>query len=192
MVTTSASPSEIGDLDGVGLSAALVGASCVGGGCCNRGAAYAFRLDAVDAVRAEHNRSSTVGGLAGPMDNGDHLGISAADISNRCGDGVRVASVDAIYDDYGGSNRAAVYVLLLIADEYAIAEQEISSVTGDRVATSDTGDYLDTSTAAIGDLDGDGLLDAFVGATYDYDGGSSRGAVYVLSGAPMAPSQRSR
>ncbi len=37
-----------------------------------------------------------------------------------------------------------------------------------------------TGAPCLGDLDGDGIVDMVVGAPYDDDGGSSRGAVYVL------------
>ena len=44
----------------------------------------------------------------------------------------------------------------------------------------DHDDYFGSSMAFIGDLNGDGVVDLAVGAPYDDDGGSNRGAVYVL------------
>ena len=41
-------------------------------------------------------------------------------------------------------------------------------------------DFFGLSVASIGDLNGDGVLDVLVGAAGDDDGGSDRGAVYVL------------
>jgi len=41
-------------------------------------------------------------------------------------------------------------------------------------------DFFGLSVASIGDLSGDGVLDVLVGAAGDDDGGSDRGAVYVL------------
>jgi len=44
----------------------------------------------------------------------------------------------------------------------------------------DNGDYFGISAADIGELGGDGVPGALVDAIYDDDGGSSRGAMYVL------------
>ena len=44
----------------------------------------------------------------------------------------------------------------------------------------DDSGYLGTSVSGIGDLNQDGTLDLAVGAFYDDDGGTDRGAVYVL------------
>ncbi|MCP3913543.1 MAG: DNRLRE domain-containing protein, partial [Actinomycetia bacterium] len=66
------------------------------------------------------------------------------------------------------------------ADGTVAAEQKISDTAGGLTAILDNTDYFGRSTASIGDLDGDGIVDIAVGAPADDDGGTGRGAVYVL------------
>ena len=60
------------------------------------------------------------------------------------------------------------------------AEQKISDTAGGLTATLDDSDTFGVSVAGVGDLDGDGRIDLAVGAHQDDDGGTNRGAVYVL------------
>jgi hypothetical protein len=66
------------------------------------------------------------------------------------------------------------------SDGTVIGEQKISDTAGSLTAILDDDDRLGTALAAIGDLDGDGINDIVVGAFNDDDGGTDRGAVYVL------------
>ncbi|MFN3218821.1 MAG: integrin alpha [Acidimicrobiales bacterium] len=61
-----------------------------------------------------------------------------------------------------------------------VDEQKISDLTGGLTATLDDVDRFGRSTASIGDIDGDGIVDLAVGASGDDDGGPDRGAVYIL------------
>ena len=58
--------------------------------------------------------------------------------------------------------------------------QKISDREGDFAATLGGSDFFSSSVANIGDLNGDGIQDLAVGAHGDGDGGSLRGAVYIL------------
>jgi len=58
--------------------------------------------------------------------------------------------------------------------------QKISDTAGNCTAILNDQDYFGRSVAGIGDLDGDGVLDFAVSASRDDDGGTDRGAVYVL------------
>ncbi|MCP5030119.1 MAG: hypothetical protein GY929_27940, partial [Actinomycetia bacterium] len=134
----------------------------------------------VGTVGTEQKISSTVGGLTGPLDSSDQFGQSAASIGDVDGDGIVDAAVGAYWDDDGGTNRGAVYVLFLNADGTVKAEQKISSTAGGLTGPLDDSDYFGQSVAGVGDVDGDGIADIAAGAPADADGGSSRGAVYVL------------
>ncbi|MCP3854938.1 MAG: hypothetical protein GY698_09415, partial [Actinomycetia bacterium] len=170
----------VGDLDGDGIVDIAVGAQGDDDGGSGRGAVYVLFLNADGTVKAEQKISSTVGGLTGPIDDFDKFGLSLAGVGDLDGDGIVDIAVGAQGDDDGGSARGAVYVLFLNADGTAKAEQKISSTTGGLTGPLDDSDYFGASVAGIGDLDGDGTVDIAVGAHRDDDGGSARGAVYVL------------
>ena len=58
--------------------------------------------------------------------------------------------------------------------------QKISDTSGAFTAAMDDDDRFGISVTGVGDLNQDGILDLAVGAYSDDDGGSGRGAVYVL------------
>jgi len=63
------------------------------------------------------------------------------------------------------------------------AAQKLSNLAGNLGASLDEGDAFGKGVTNLGDLDGDGVDDLAVGAFRDDDGGSDRGAVYILFGA---------
>ena len=66
------------------------------------------------------------------------------------------------------------------AQAQVLSEQKISSLEGGFGGGLDILDQFGSATAAIGDLNGDGVGDLVVGACQDDDVGQNRGAVYVL------------
>ncbi|MCP4303502.1 MAG: hypothetical protein GY788_01185, partial [bacterium] len=171
----------VGDLDGDGTLDIAVGANGDDDGGANRGAIYVLFLNADGTVKAEQKISSVTGGLTGPLDDGDQFGISLSGTGDVDGDGSFDVAVGAYFDGDGGSGRGAVYVLFLNADGTVKAEQKISSTFGGLTGPLDDGDLFGASVSGLGDLDGDGIVDIAVGAHGDDDGGSDRGAVYVLN-----------
>ena len=61
-----------------------------------------------------------------------------------------------------------------------LSHQKISDTQGGFTGILDHSDAFGVSVASLGDLDGDGVGDLAVGAWLDDDGGTSRGAVWVL------------
>ncbi|MCP4962683.1 MAG: CSLREA domain-containing protein, partial [Actinomycetia bacterium] len=106
----------VGDLDGDGIADIAVGARNDDDGGANRGAVYVLFLNADGTVKAEQKISSTTGGLTGPLDDTDGIGISVAGVGDVDGDGIADITVGANADDDGGADRGAVYVLFLNAD----------------------------------------------------------------------------
>jgi hypothetical protein len=95
-------------------------------------------------------------------------------------DGILDLAVGANTDNDGGSNRGAVWILSLNPDATVKAYQKISDTNGMFQGVLDDDDAFGTSAAAIGDMDGDGVAEIAVGALNDDDGGSARGAVWLL------------
>jgi len=131
-------------------------------------------------VQSHQKISDTEGGFTGTLDDEDIFGASVAALGDLDGDGVEDIAVGAAWDDDGGVNRGAVWVLFLNTDGTVKSHQKISDTAGGFTGTLNNGDVFGFSVAALGDLDGDGIQDIAVGAVLDDDGGDGRGAVWVL------------
>jgi len=108
----------------------------------------------------------------------DHVG--AIQYLLRDGDGIGDLAVGATFDDDGGTDRGAVWIVFLNADGTVNSHQKISDTQGNF-----TGILVDHygfggPMSSLGDLDGDGVCDLAVGYPNDDDGGSRRGAVWIL------------
>ena len=136
-------------------------------------------------MKAEQKISSTSGGLTSTIDDFDHFGRSVAGVGDVNGDGIADVAIGAHQDDDGGTDRGAVYVLFLNTDGTVKAEHKISDSAGGLTVSLDDIDNFGSGLAAIGDLDGDGVVGLVVGAQRDDDGGIDRGAYYVLDFAPL-------
>ncbi|MCH7574705.1 MAG: FG-GAP repeat protein [Candidatus Marinimicrobia bacterium] len=170
----------LGDLDGDGFPDLAVGARADGDGGTTKGAIYVLFLNTNGSVKGFQKISATEGNFNATLDVDDRFGSSVALIGDLDGDGVFDIAVGADHDDDGGNNRGAVYVLFMNADGTVKSNQKISSLAGNFNASLDDNDLFGQSVSALGDLDGDGILDMAVGAWSDDDGGVGRGAIYVL------------
>ena len=131
-------------------------------------------------VLAQQKISATAGNFAGQLDNGDWFGFSAAAIGDLDDDGVDDVAIGARHDDDGGQDRGAVWILFLDPGGTVKAHQKISDTEGGFTGVLDNADDFGFAVAGLDDLDGDGVEDLAVGAANDDDGGTSRGAVWIL------------
>jgi hypothetical protein len=170
----------LGDLDGDGVRDLAAGAYLDDDGGTDRGAVYVLLLNANGTVRVTQKVSDTAGGFTGVLDDGDLFGSSIAAIGDLDADGVTELAVGAFFDDDGGADRGAVWVLFMNADGTVRMHQKISSSAGGFAGAMDDNDQFGIGVAALGDRDGDGVPDLGVGAYLDDDGGPDRGAVWLL------------
>ena len=166
----------VGDLDGDGVEDIAVGA--IGdddGGGFDRGAVWVLFLNTDGTVSSHQKISDTEGGFTGALGNLDIFGASVAGVGDLDGDGIQDIAVGAKRDA-----RGAVWVLFLNTDGTVKSHQKISDTAGGFTGTLDDLDEFGYSVAGLGDLDGDGIQDIAVGAYLDDDGGTDRGAVWML------------
>ena len=176
----------LGDLDGGGPSTAAIAVGAIGDndGGLGRGAVYILFLDSTGAVMSYTKVSDTAGNFGAAMDDFDEFGCSVAWLGDLDGPGGNAGAlaVGAFGDDDGGFSRGAVYVLFIDSAGGVVSHQKISDFAGNFSGELLNLDGFGDSIAGLGDLDGSGggVVALAVGASGDDDGGSLRGAVWVL------------
>jgi len=176
----------LGDLDGAGPSVAAMAISAGldddGGG--DRGAVYIVFLAADGTVTSHQKISDTVNFPGNPLDNLDEFGSALAFLGDLDGEGPSAGAlaVGCGFDDDGGADRGAVYILFLSTNGTVLSWQKISDIVNFPGTPLDNLDEFGGSVASLGDLDGPGVSShaIAVGAGGDDDGGADRGAIYIL------------
>ena len=112
---------------------------------------------------------------------GDSLGYAIALLGDIDGDGDGDAIVGAYGDDSGGSAAGRAWLLYGGTTVGGAPLSAAPSLTGPTA-----GDFLGFSAAAVGDVDGDGLADVFVGAQGDDTAADRAGAAWLWPGGSRA------
>ena len=170
----------LGDLNGDGVEDIAVGTWNDDDGGVNRGAVWILFMNSNGTVNNQQKISDTQGNFSGGLNDGDLFGSGVAGIGDLNGDTIPDLAVGASGDSTGGIFTGAVYILFLNANGTVQSHQKIASSTGNFGGALDANDRFGISVAAIGHLDGDTIMDIAVGAMEDDDGGTDRGAVWVL------------
>lgn len=115
-----------------------------------------------------------------PLDPGDEFGRSVRELGDFDLDGIPDLLVGAPRDDDGGTDQGALYLLFMNREGTIHSWKKISQTAGGFGADLDPDDQFGRGARCIGDLDQDGVPDIGVGAIHDDDGGTNRGAYYIL------------
>lgn len=176
----------LGDLDGAGPSAGAIAVGAINDddGGPDRGAVYILFLSAAGKVLSQQKISNLQGNFTALLDDNDEFGGALAGLGDLDGAGASAGAlaVGAVYDDDGGLDRGTVYILFLNASGTVRSHVKISSTAGGFIGALSDGDNFGEDVASLGDLDGAGpsVRALAVGTVGDDDGGSDRGAVYIL------------
>ncbi len=172
----------LGDLANDGTHTLAVGAVFDDDGEVNTGAVWILSLGSNGSVASSPSKiSSTAGNLPlGSLDGEDRFGTSLSSPASRDldGDGVADLVVGSVHDDDGGTNRGALWFLLLNRDGSVKAIEKVSDTEGGFSTLLNDFETLGNSVEFLGDLDGDGNEDVASGAVGA--GGLAGGGVWVL------------
>lgn len=133
----------------------------------------------IGTVESFSKISATEGNFTGTLLTGDSF-ANAEVIGDLDNDGFEDIAIGAREDDDGGTDRGAVWILFLNEDRTVKSYQKISDTEGNFPGTLDNGDMFGSSVTAIGDIDGDGVIDIGVGAWSDDDDYPNSGAEWIL------------
>jgi len=168
------------DLDDDGIDDLAVGASQDSDTGAAEGAVWILFLNSDGTVAFEQKINEASGGFTGVLEDQDWLGVSVSVLGDLDANGVPDLAVGALGDDDGGPERGSVWVLFLDVDCTVLTQQKISATSAGFAEALDDGDSFGVAVSALGDLDGDGVMDLAAGADRDDDGGTDRGAVWLM------------
>jgi hypothetical protein len=169
-----------GDLDGDGTADLTVGAPGDDDGGTQHGAFWVLFLHDDGSVKSHAKVSATEGGFTGSLDDYDYFGWSLAAPGDLDGDGVADLAAGSPFDDDGGPQRGAVWILFMNEDGTVKDQRKISATEGNLADAPGDGDLFGMALAGLGDLDGDSVDDLAASSGWVDDGGTDRGAIWIL------------
>jgi hypothetical protein len=119
------------------------------------------------------------GPWGGPDINASLNPISIAPVGDLDQDGITDLVIGTPENSTGGPGRGAVFILFMNNDGSVRDYEKIAHGTANAPSLANDNNF-GISVTALGDLDGDGVIEIAVGANNDGDNRSGRGAVYVL------------
>ena len=157
----------LGDLDGDGVDDLAVGYR-------NEKKVSILLMDTNDSVKSRVDLTSPI------YDRFDSFGRSVTSLGDLDGDGITDIAVGASAEQLtSGVEAGTLHVIFLNADGTEKSRTVIGNNTAGGPGLID-GNGFGTSVTAIGDVDGDGVVDLAVGATSNETTTTRRGTVYVL------------
>ena len=173
----------LGDLNGDGTLDLAVGARDDREVASGAGAVYVFLLASDLSVLTLQKITTGLGGFEEELGGYNGFGDSLAFLGDFDGDGFDDLAVGAS----GHGEAGAVWLLSLDPDGSVRSEQQIDGAHGGFSGELARYDSFGRAMGPLGDFDGDSIPDLAVGALGDDDGGSSRGAVWLLFLDPTPP-----
>ncbi len=170
----------LGDIDGDGITDLAVSAPFANDNGVRKGIVWILFMQADGTVRSSRKISDGKGDFNDSLSADDRFGSALAGIGDLNNDGVPDLAVGADGRDSGGADRGAIWILFLASDGRVKSDRRITAGDAGFEGELRDDDHFGSALADIGDLDGNGVTDLAVGAEGDDDGGSNRGAVWIL------------
>jgi len=170
------------DVDGDGTPELVVAAPYDDDGGSNFGALYVLFVNAEAMVQSFQKISQLSGGLT-MTQTVVYFGAVMNDFYDVHDDGLAEILIGYPWDDTGGTDRGAVYIMTLTSTGMVHSFSKISHDSADGVNMTmalGNSDYFGSSVSMGGDINGDGFEDILVGAYYDDGLASNAGAVYLI------------
>ncbi|MCB0401417.1 MAG: FG-GAP repeat protein, partial [Flavobacteriales bacterium] len=170
----------IGDLDNDGVIDIAISAPNDDDGGTDRGAVWICFMTDSGYVKSEQKISDTVGSFTGTLDDSDKFGLSLCSVGDLNNDTTIDLAVTAVGDDDGGTNRGAIWFLMLDTDGTVKSYDKVNTTDTLLVDTVVGGDDFSCGISSFGDRNGDGQIDLLVGARNAADTSRATGEVYVI------------
>ena len=170
----------LGDLDGDGRPELAVGAHGDSEPGVTNGAVWILSLNPDGSVHAHAKINEQQGAFGGELQPFEWFGAALTELGDLDGDGNTDLAVGAPRDTSGGFDAGSVWILFLNAFGQVKSEVELRPGSPGLESLVDT-TLFGHALSYLGDLDGDGAPELAVGAPRDDDGGTNKGAVWILS-----------
>lgn len=144
------------------------------------GAVYIYRLNTSYTPKSYQLITNGQGGLpSGTLASNYRFGTSVAAAGDFNLDGIPDLFVGAIHHPDGGTNSGAVFLLCLDTNGTVKSHVKISKLSPN-LTTIASGTRFGCAIAPLGDINNNGDIEVAIGAPYDSDGGTEKGAFYVV------------
>ena len=174
------SVTNLGDLDGDGITDVAIGAKQDDDGGTDRGALWILFLNDNGTVKSHQKISNTAGNFNGDLDNNDLFGNEVCVLNDINGDGIVELAVGSRLDDDGAYDTGAVWILFISEDGNVITYNKISQTSGNFNGEIISEASFGTSVVCLGDINNDDIPDICVGAYADDDGNEGSGAFWII------------
>ena len=172
--------SNLGDLDGDGVIDLIVSAPKYSQVNTYDGAVFILYMNTNGTVKSHTKIASNTGGLDFNYAYNDQIGYSVTNVGDIDGDAVTDVAVSAGFD-VGGTNTGGYTIFMMNTNGTVKNYMKVGEGMGGLPASAlDAADILGQDLTALGDIDNDGIPDLAVNASGDDDGGSNRGAIYLM------------